>query len=137
MSIAPVPESEPLRYCFTVPRLPPSLNHYLVRVHGGRSVLSPAAKTFLQEVFFASHNSRIPKQRRENYGLEVWLWMLDDASQLDGDNGWKCVADSLVKCRLIHNDREVRDWTLRKRYVEAAPRVRVEIIITSWGAWVS
>lgn len=47
----------------------------------------------------------------------------------DGDNLWKCLADALTECGVIHSDAAVTDWIMRVRRDWANPRTEIEVRI--------
>ena len=107
---------------FTVPLVPPSVNHYKVpvtyRVRGGGTrqgfAVTPEGIAFKAAVaVFARGGSvafRTPAERRTGrYSLDVRVF-LGPNQRGDGDNFWKCIGDGLVEAGVIHSDARVRVW---------------------------
>lgn len=106
-----------------IPLLPPSVNHYkeptVVRTPNGpvKSFrLTGEAKAFRDAVcIFAGGQTIAPSTNKERdsvrYALTATVY-LGPGQRLDGDNCWKCIADSLQKARVIHSDSRVRRWLL-------------------------
>lgn len=108
---------------FTVPMVPPSVNHYKVPVVIKRGfitrksfVVTPEGKAFKQGLGYCARGASIsPASLKERtavrYRLEVKVY-LGEGQRGDGDNFWKCIADGLVDAGVIHSDARVRDWWL-------------------------
>jgi len=108
----------------TIPGIPPSGNHYksairrkLVNGHGVLGFqLTPEAQTFRDLVWLQANGRTIaPATDRERdkvrYALTVTVY-LGAGQRGDGDNFWKCIADSLQHAGVIHSDARVRRWVL-------------------------
>ncbi|SRR5258708_7955356 len=103
--------------------IPPSVNHYkeptTIRTSSGPMKsfkLTGEAKAFRDVVCIIARGKTIaPATQRERdqvrYALTVTIY-LGKGDRLDGDNGWKCIADSLQKAGVIHSDSRVRRWLL-------------------------
>jgi hypothetical protein len=106
--------------------IPPSGNHYKVPglkfAGGGRRAfgfrLTREAQDFRNAVAYASRGRTIapppmPRGLREKvrYALTVTV-TLGAGQGGDGDNFWKCIADSLQAAGVIHSDARVRRWVL-------------------------
>jgi hypothetical protein len=110
---------------FTVPNIPPSVNHYktpkIIRPHGSRFhtliwIETPEAELYkLQVRQAAKFRTLSPATPRERdlvrYELDVQI-VLGPGQRGDGDNFWKCLADGLVQCGVIHSDARVKRWIL-------------------------
>lgn len=106
-----------------IPGTPPSVNHYKMRARDGHWYVTGAAKDFKDDVARCSRGKQI---RAKEYALEVTIY-LGTGQRLDGDNGWKVLADALVQCGVIHSDAAVKDWILHIRRDRAYPRTEVTI----------
>jgi hypothetical protein len=110
----------------TIDMLPPSVNHYKepikIRTSTGLRTsfaLTPEAILFRDLVWIASRTCGTiapdpmdKKLRREvRYALYVTLY-LGKGERGDGDNFWKCIADSVAHAGIIHSDARVRRWCL-------------------------
>lgn len=104
--------------------IPPSVNHYkrpiTKRLRGGGSVksyeLTAEAKTFRDMVALLARGRTIAPegkkaQQEVRYALYVTVY-LGAGQRGDGDNFWKCIADSLQHAGVIHSDARVRRWCL-------------------------
>ena len=106
-----------------VPLPVPSVNHYkkpiTLRTSDGPRLsfaLTDEAKAFRDAVaIFARGQTLVPSTPAERnkirYALTVTVF-LGKNERGDGDNNWKCIADSLVKAGVIHSDARVRRWHL-------------------------
>lgn len=111
------------RVQLVIPFIPPSVNHYKepVTIHTSNGPvksykLTDEALAFRDAVcIFARGQTIAPITKYERdqvrYFLSVTMY-LGPGQRLDGDNGWKCIADSLQKARVIHSDSRVRRWHL-------------------------
>lgn len=104
-----------------IPFTPPSVNHYkkpitLYTSDGPRLsfALTPEAMAFRDAIaIFARGQTLIPltatEKNKVRYALTATVF-LGKGERGDGDNNWKCIADSLVNARVIHSDARVRKW---------------------------
>lgn len=104
---------------FTVPLLPPSVNHYWrVTMYTGRDgfghrgrKLTPEAKAWKEAVaIFARGQSVMPptdrERRRCQYRVEVHVFY-GPRDRGDADNFGKALLDGLTACGMIHSDTHV------------------------------
>ena len=108
---------------FTIPEVPPSVNHYKkpikLRTSNGTVssyALTPEAEAFqLLTRLYCRGASIVPADRKERnrtrYVLHARVY-LGPKQRGDGDNFWKCIADSLVVAGVIHSDARVQRWYL-------------------------
>lgn len=108
---------------FTVPEVPPSVNHYKtpiwINTRDGKRLsfaLTPEAEAFrFLLAYYAGGQSIIPEteaeRRNVRYSLHAKVY-LGPGQRGDGDNFWKCIADSLTNAGVIHSDARVRRWYL-------------------------
>ena len=122
-----------MRIAFTVPFIPPSVNHYKMRTRRGVTFVSAEAKKFKQDLAaFASSAKSIfwyefdGSLKNVRYELEVTVYF-GKRQRGDGDNLWKCLADALVESGVIHSDAAVTDWIMRVRRDPSNPRTEIEI----------
>lgn len=103
--------------CFTVlGMIPPSGNHYKEPIlyigrNGYRRVgfmVTPRAKAYFDAVAIfaqgrtvAPNDQRARKKARYSVRMDVYL---GPRQRGDFDNFWKCGADALVRCGVIHSD---------------------------------
>jgi Holliday junction resolvase RusA-like endonuclease len=110
---------------FTVPSIPVSVNHYkepkIIKPHGSRYhtllwIESAEAQLFKlqirQAAKFRTISPATPRERdRVRYELDVKV-IFGKGQRGDGDNFWKCLADGLVQCGVIHSDARVKRWIM-------------------------
>lgn len=108
---------------FSVPLVPPSVNHYKMRSKHGHWYVSAEAIAFKEAVALFARQYAMPAA---HYELEATIY-LGKGQRGDGDNFWKCIADGLVECGAILSDARITDWIMHKRRDPANPRT--EIII--------
>jgi Holliday junction resolvase RusA-like endonuclease len=113
-----------------IPLTPPSVNHYkrpiTLRTSNGPRLsfaLTDEAKAFRDAIaIFARGQSLVPltaaEKNKIRYALTVTVF-LGKGERGDGDNNWKCIADSLVNAVIIHSDARVRKW-----HIEVEDRYR-------------
>jgi Holliday junction resolvase RusA-like endonuclease len=100
---------------------PPSVNHYkkpiTLRTSNGPRLsfaLTPEAKAFRDTVaIMARGQTLVPLTSTERNNIRYALTatvFLGGGARGDGDNYWKCIADSLVYAGVIHSDARVRRW---------------------------
>lgn len=108
----------------TIPLTPPSVNHYKLPIQRTNSngdlyidfVLTGEAKVYQDAVALIAQGRTVSPdtdqlRKRVRYALYVVVY-LGKNERGDGDNFWKCVADSLVKAGVIHSDARVKRWCL-------------------------
>lgn len=106
-----------------IPFCGPSVNHYkkpiTLRTSNGPRLsfaLTDEAKAFRDAVAILARGlTLIPHTTTERskirYALTATV-VLGVGNRGDGDNYWKCIADSLVYAGVIHSDARVRQWHL-------------------------
>lgn len=109
--------------CITIEGTPPSVNHYkkpVMKFYGRERrksfELTPEAILWRDLVWIAAAGRTIaPLTKREcdrvRYQLTARIY-LGPGERGDGDNFWKCIADSLQHAGVIHSDARVRKWLL-------------------------
>jgi len=113
--------TEPLS--FTVPFVPPSVNHYIKHTRKGLHYVTKEAQDFKMAVGLCARGRSIHADR---YSLEVWIY-LGFGQRGDGDNFWKVIADGLVEAKVIHSDAAIEDWILHKRRDIERPRTEITV----------
>ena len=135
---------------FTVPLVPPSVNHYKLPAGMRRDrttgrfrptfKLSPEALAYKQAVaIFARQATVTPENERDRrcvrYGLFVRV-ILGKGQHGDGDNFWKCIADGLVEAGVIHTDARVYRWYLDVVDTDREnPRTEITAMVLSVEEW--
>ena len=123
----------------TVDMVPPTVNHYkepttVYTKNGAKRGwrLTDEARTFRElTCVVARGKTVIPADEGEHatvrYGLYAYVFRGPARPQnlADGDNYWKCIADSLQHAGVIHNDSRVRVWHLEPEDDDPNPRVEI------------
>lgn len=126
------------RVCILIAGIPPSVNHYKQptkrRDRDGNLrtayKLTPEAILWRDLVWLAARGRTIaPEGKRERdqvrYQLTATIY-LGAGQRGDGDNFWKCIADALQYCGVIHSDSRVQRWVLEVRDTDRAnPRTEI------------
>jgi Holliday junction resolvase RusA-like endonuclease len=110
---------------FTVPLVPPSVNHYkrpVVYRKGGKlrrgQTLTEEAKAYKWAVaIYAQGRTLIPEDPKKRKQAKYELWAniyLGPRGRMDGDNGNKLIGDGLQDAGIIHNDNAVKRWHVEK-----------------------
>lgn len=121
---------------FTVPLVPPSVNHYYKTCfytgrdgysHRGKK-LTPEAKAFKEAVaIFAQGRTVAPvresERRKAKYRVEVHIY-LGPNQRLDADNGGKALLDGLTYAGVIHSDTSVDTRLVPHKDERHNPRVQ-------------
>lgn len=124
--------TDPRQIKFTVPLIPPSVNHYKMRTRRGVTFVSDAAKKFKADfAIFARGKSlclgmTCKQLQKQTYSLEATVYF-GPKQRGDGDNLWKCLADALKECAVIHSDAAVKDWIMHVRRDNDNPRTEIEV----------
>lgn len=125
---------------FSVPLLPPSVNHVWKRKRNGGMYLSAEAKAFGDAVAMLARphvtdSWPVPQQRHSYdppifYELELTVYVREKSYlRLDADNFSKCAVDSLTKARLITDDRYIKKHTTIMLPVKDAADERTQYVI--------
>jgi Holliday junction resolvase RusA-like endonuclease len=129
---------------FTVPLLPPSVNHYTKTcyytgrdglAHRGKK-LTPEAKAFKEAVAIFSRNRTVSpltntERRKVKYEVRVDFY-LGKGQRLDADNIGKLCCDSLQSAGVIHSDAYVAPFiaTPHKDERDDPRNPRTEFVVT-------
>jgi len=110
---------------FTVPLVPPSVNHYKKpRGRGHGYYVTAEAEAFKRAVALCARGQSVSAK---TYELEARVY-LGHKQRGDGDNFWKVISDALVEARCIHSDAAVVTWILHKARDRANPRTEILIL---------
>ena len=108
---------------FTVPLVPPSVNHYVKHTRSGRHYVTKEAIAFKEAVhIFAAHLPE-PAERYEVI-LHVYL---GKGARGDADNFGKCALDALASAGVIHSDSAVDIFTVKKSRDRKRPRTEITV----------
>lgn len=113
----------PLSIAFTVPAVPPSVNHYVKHTRTGRHYVTGEGTAFKEWVGTASRGMQI---RWESYGVMIHIF-LGAGQKGDIDNFPKCVLDGLKDYGVIDSDARVTRLVLEKFRDIKNPRTFIEI----------
>lgn len=115
---------------FSVPLLPPSVNHYKQPKAGGGWFRAADCIAFVDAVCIFSRRVRVSGNYFE-LELTFYLGPGRNRGQNDLDNYSKVAIDALVRAGVIKNDARVFDLHLHKRFVESDREERTEYSIAS------
>jgi crossover junction endodeoxyribonuclease RusA len=118
------------RVSFTVPLVPPSVNHYVKHTRSGRHYVTAEAKAFKSAVsiFAAKHRG---SQDSSECLVEINVY-LGRGARGDVDNFAKVCLDGLVEAGVLRSDSEVQKLTLAKFRDWQNPRT--EFVVTECEA---
>ena len=108
---------------FTVPLVPPTVNHYVKHTRNGRHYVTAQAKAFKAAVGLLARERRASVDARW-YEVEAHIF-LGAGQKGDADNFGKVLLDSLQEAGVIRSDAAVTDLILRKRRDRNAPRTEI------------
>ncbi len=113
---------------FSVPLLPPSVNHYKQPRRGGGWYRAADAIAFVDAVCLISRCAGCQKITGNCFELELTFYLGPgrNRGQNDLDNYSKVAVDALVRAGVIKNDARVFDLHLHKRFVAADREERTE-----------
>lgn len=114
----------PLKIHFSVPAVPPSLNHYVKHTRMGIHYKTAEAKKFEELLALYAGDRRGKKFEATSIVLEI---VLGPKMRGDVDNFPKVVLDSMVKCGVIRSDASITHLTVTKcRGAEAKTSIWIE-----------
>lgn len=118
---------------FTVPLLPPSVNHYKNPRRGGGWYRSPEACTYVDAVAIFARNAGCERITGNYFVIDLTFYLgpKRNRGQNDLDNYSKVALDALVRCGVIKNDARVFDLHLHKRFAETHREEKTEYSIES------
>jgi crossover junction endodeoxyribonuclease RusA len=108
---------------FTVPLIPPSVNHYVKHTRNGRHYVTAEAKAFKEAVAIFAKG----RVEADEYLVVSIVW-LGAGQRGDVDNFPKVVLDALVDAGVIHSDAAVREIRFRKERDPKNPRTEIEVM---------
>jgi Holliday junction resolvase RusA-like endonuclease len=115
---------------FSVPLLPPSVNHYKRPKSGGGWFRSVEAIAFVDAVCIFSGKTKVTGNF---FALELWFFLGPSKRNLssnDLDNFQKVAIDALVRAGVIKTDGRILDLHLHKRFCESDRDERTEYFVT-------
>ena len=118
---------------FSVPLLPPSVNHYKQPKRGGGWYRAADAIAFVDAVCLLSRSAHCQVITGNCFELELAFYLGPgrNRGQNDLDNYSKVAIDALVRAGVVKNDARVFDLHLHKRFVTADREERTEYAIRS------
>ncbi|HEX3156774.1 MAG TPA: RusA family crossover junction endodeoxyribonuclease [Candidatus Angelobacter sp.] len=108
---------------FTVPLVPPSVNHYVKHTRSGRHYVTKEAKAFKAATGIFARGKHVSSSW---YEVEIAIF-LAKGQRGDGDNFGKCVLDSLVAAGVIHSDAAVKKVSITKDRDWENPRTEITV----------
>lgn len=115
---------------FTVPLVPPSVNHYKRSKKGGGFFRSPEATAFIDAVCIFAGRAPDEFYKSDFYEVDMTVF-LEPASYArmksnDVDNFLKIGIDALAHARVVHNDGAIVDLHVHKRQAKDSRSTRTE-----------
>lgn len=111
---------------FSIPLIPPSVNHYKIPKRAGGFYVSNEAKSFKSAVASLTRGS----VKADWYDVAITVYLGKD-QRGDADNFNKVVLDSLVDARIISTDARVKKVSAKVMRDWNDPRT--EVIIREWA----
>lgn len=111
------------RISFTVPLVPPSVNHYVKHTRKGRHYVTKEAVAFKEAVAIISRRRSIVAQQ---YQVFIGVY-LGKGMRGDIDNYLKVALDSLVSAGVIDSDANVTALSISKSRDKENPRTEFTI----------
>lgn len=108
---------------FTVPLVPPSVNHYKMRTRKGVTFVSKEAKAFKAAFVVFCRGQRI---EAEAYKVSVHFY-LGSGQRGDVDNFLKCALDGLTEAGVIRTDAAITHLIAQKSRDKENPRTEFTI----------
>lgn len=117
-------------HSFSVPYLPPSVNHYLIRVrNSARVIVKREAKKYKEDMALLAGRNPVgihTGSAKSFYEVTVRIFLGADQKG-DIDNYQKLILDGIKDAGLIHSDDAVLDLDIKKRRDRNRPRVDISI----------
>lgn len=115
------------RVRFTVPGIPPSVNHYKMRTRRGVTFVSKEAKMFKSEIGYAVIGAGVNAVEAKTFvvGLKIFLGKKQKG---DVDNFCKVCLDGLKEAGVIYSDAAIIKLTVEKFRDLRNPRTEFEVI---------
>jgi len=108
---------------FTVPLVPPSVNHYKMRTRKGVTFVSKEAKAFKNAVCICGRGFAV---EAEAYEVTVRIF-LGSGKRGDIDNFLKCTLDGIVEAGVIQTDAAITLLHAEKYRDKANPRTEITV----------
>lgn len=109
---------------FTVPLVPPSVNHYKMRRRDtGRWYVTSAALAFKSAVGIFARGRFVAAKK---YEVEFTVY-LGYRQRGDGDNFNKVIGDGLKEARVVHSDAAIKRWIVNVERDRANPRTEITV----------
>jgi crossover junction endodeoxyribonuclease RusA len=108
---------------FTVPLVPPSVNHYWKHTRSGRHYVTAEGRAYKEAVACCARGQSV---RAKRYEIEAVIY-LGHGQRGDGDNFWKAIGDGLVEAGVIHSDAAVKRWVLELDRDANDPRTEITV----------
>lgn len=115
---------------FTVPLVPPSVNHYKQKSSHGHWYVTKEAMAFKDAVatFAPAEAKQRVKGKRERYQVEYRIF-LGKGERLDWDNGNKVLGDALQECGVIRSDAAITAGSVWMGRDIDNPRTEIEVVV--------
>lgn len=122
---------EPGLLAFSVPLVPPSVNHYKMPRRQGGFFITKEAQAFIEAVSMIGRSAaRTLPVEGKYYRVELTVYVLTKRFlRGDSDNMEKVAFDALTKAGLITDDRYITRHTHYRVPVELAAQERTEYVV--------
>lgn len=108
---------------FTVPLVPPSVNHYKMRTRKGVTFVSKEAKEFKRQVGICARGQSVSA---EKYQVTIRIY-LGHKGKGDIDNFLKCALDGIAEAGVIHSDAAITHLIAEKYRDRKNPRTEITV----------
>lgn len=111
---------------FTVPLIPPSVNHYKQPRRGGRGFYVTGEATAFKEAVAIFARGKVSTPYSSGLSVEINIY-LGRGKKGDIDNFAKVCLDGLVEAGIIQSDAGVQELIMRKDRDNANPRTEITV----------
>lgn len=111
---------------FTVPLVPPTVNHYVKHTRSGRHYVTQEATEFKKALAIFANGARL---EGKSYSVGIGIY-LAAKQKGDVDNFGKCVLDGLKDSGVIDSDAKVQSLQIAKFRDAANPRTEITVAVT-------
>lgn len=115
--------TQPREVSFTVPLVPPSVNHYVKHTRSGRHYVTKEAQAFKEAVALFSRGAHIEAKA---YAVTLDIY-LAAGQKGDIDNFPKCPLDGLRDAGVIRSDAAINQLKIEKFRDKENPRTEITV----------
>jgi Holliday junction resolvase RusA-like endonuclease len=110
-------------FSFTVPLVPPSVNHYKHRARNGHWYVGKDAIAYKNAVAIFAKGQQVAGKK---YQVDVVIY-LGAKQRLDHDNGWKVIGDGLKEAGVIQSDAWIKQSSTKMDRDVKNPRTEIRV----------